>query len=157
MVDTEAAGLACYCKDPEDSDPARERVIISTFAGCHAENRCRADLSFGALDELAVIWSLDWREARVMLLKMSDGYLANGGLNSVQMALETRSERAVKQSWHVITAVADALLAKEWEPIKPLRSGCQWSNQTMAKYLAGHEAAAILEQHAITATLTADC
>jgi len=32
MADTEAEGLACYCKQPKDTDDSRDRVMLATFA-----------------------------------------------------------------------------------------------------------------------------
>jgi hypothetical protein len=39
MIDAVGEGLGCYCKDPGESDVSRERIIISAFAGCFAQNR----------------------------------------------------------------------------------------------------------------------
>jgi hypothetical protein len=69
----------------------------------------------------------------------------------VQKALEDQSESAVEQNWGTIERVAGALLARNWEPVKPLKSGNQWSQQSEAKYLIGEEVAAILSKCGIVA------
>jgi hypothetical protein len=43
MVDPQGWGLACYAKEPEESDVSREGVVLATFAGFKAENRFRAE------------------------------------------------------------------------------------------------------------------
>jgi hypothetical protein len=155
MVDTEAAGLACYCKEPEDSDLSRERVIISTFAGCCAQDRYCEGMSYSPVDYFAKIWSPDWREARGVLVRLS--YFGSKGADELLADLERRSKMLVDQNWDAIVALAHALLAKDWEPLKPLGSGGQWSNAAAAKYLSGEDAVWILAQHGIVTERAADC
>ena len=44
----------------------------------------------------------------------------------------------VEQHWFAIKELATALLAKDWQPLKPLKSEDKWSNETTAKYVVGH-------------------
>src|SRR5580658_2160261 len=74
MIDTAANGLACYCKEPEDSDISRERVMIATFAGCFAQDYFCLENSLPTLEYLAIIWSQDWKEARGLSGNFSDTY-----------------------------------------------------------------------------------
>jgi hypothetical protein len=157
MVDTEVEGLACYCKEPKDSDDSRERVMLATFAGCFAQDRYCKDHGYPQLEYLARIWSLDWNEARGISTKLSDAYLAGRGIGAAQEAIEKRSETLVGEKWPVIEAVASALLAKEWEPVKPLKSGSVWAKGTTAKYLLGDEVVQLMEQCGITAVCVSEC
>jgi hypothetical protein len=157
MVDTEAEGLACYCREPEDSDGSRERVMLSTFAGCFAQNRFCKEHEYTELEYLARIWSCDWKEARGIATKLSDTYLAGRGIGKTQEAIERQSEALVAEKWPVITAVAAALLAGEWEPVKPLKSGGQWAKGTSAKYLTGDDVAKTVGAFGITAACVREC
>src|SRR5579872_6045809 len=71
MIDTDAAGLGCYCKQPDDSDLSRERVILSTFAGCFAENHFREEQKYPLLDGPPFVLSCDWHEAASVLTLLS--------------------------------------------------------------------------------------
>lgn len=154
MLDREAAGLACYCKEPEDSDASREKVILSTFGGHMAEHRFCKKHSYPLRAYFEIIFSPDWKEARGIITKLSGEYCAGRGRDAVQKALENQSESAVEQNWGIIERVAGALLARNWEPVKPLKSGTQWSQQSEAKYLIGEEVAAILSKCGIVAQLS---
>ena len=46
----------------------------------------------------------------------------------------------------VIEFLANALLAKEWEPVKLFESGWKWAKDTTAKYVTGEEAVLILAE-----------
>jgi len=61
----------------------------------------------------------------------------------------------IEKHWLAIDALAVALLQQDWETIKPLKSGNQWShpNETMAKYLGREEVVRILADHGIEAVL----
>jgi hypothetical protein len=63
----------------------------------------------------------------------------------------------VHQHWDVVKALATALLAKDCEPLKPLKSGCKWSNEATAKYVTADEVVSLLERHGIPATCGTDC
>lgn len=157
MVDTEGEGLACYCKEPEESDDSRARVILSTFAGCFAQDRFCRDHGYPELEYLARIWSLDWKESRGISGKLSDAYLAGRSILATQEALEKRSEGLVTERWHVIEAVASTLLAKGLEPVKPLMSGSIWAKGTAARYLVGDEVIEIVARFGIAATRMPEC
>ena len=60
--------------------------------------------------------------------------------------------KAPKERMHVA-----ALLTKQWEPLKPLKSGCTWSHETTAKYVTGEEVVSILGRHGIAAVCDPDC
>jgi hypothetical protein len=112
-------------------------------------------MAYSPPDYFAKIWSPDWREARGVLVRLS--YFGSKGADELLADLEHRSKMLVDQKWDAIVALAHALLAKNWEPLKPLGSGGQWSNAAAAKYLNAVEAMRILAQHGIVAERTADC
>jgi hypothetical protein len=62
-----------------------------------------------------------------------------------------RSVRALSRS--VNLTPARLLLEKDWESLKPLKSGGRWSHEkeSTAKYIAGEEAITTLAQHGIAA------
>lgn len=124
-------------------------VLASTFAGCFAQNRYCRDHGYPELEYLARIWSLDWKESRGISGKLSDAYLAGRSILATQEALEKRSEELVTERWHVIEAVASALLAKGLEPVKPLKSGSLWAKGTSARYLTGDEVVEIIARFGI--------
>jgi hypothetical protein len=156
MLDSQAAGLACYCKEPEDSDGPREKIIVSTFAGHMAQHRFCKERSYPLRGYLEIIFSPDWKEARGIMTKLSKEYWAGRSPDAVQKALEEQSASAVEQNWGTIQRVASALLARAWEPVKPLKSGKEWSEQSEAKYLIGEEVVAILSICGIAARIS-DC
>jgi hypothetical protein len=149
MVDTEAHGLACYCKEPRNSDAARECAIITRFAGTFAQERFCKERSYPLLNYFAIIWGEDWTEARGIETKLSAQYLAERGLGGIHDSLERRADELVSQNWPAITLVAEALLAKDWEPVKPLKSGGQWARGVMAKYLIGEEIIKLIDRFGI--------
>jgi hypothetical protein len=157
MIDTAAKGLGCYCKDPGESNALREHVMLTTFAGFFAQNRFLKERAYPQVEYLQLIWSEDWREARGIASKLSNEYLATRGILTTQEELEQRSDQLVAENWRAIEFVASVLLTKEWEPLKPLKSGSQWSKQSLAKYLSGEEVVQILEQFGITAVSVSDC
>jgi hypothetical protein len=154
MLDTDAAGLACYCKQPEDADASRERVIISTFAGHMAQQRLCKERSYRLRSFFEIIFSPDWIEARGMIGILSTSYWAGRGPEAVQQALEDASEQAVERNWSKIQTMARALLDRDWKPLKPLKSGQPWSAQAMAKYVVGEEVVAILSRLGIAARIS---
>jgi hypothetical protein len=154
MFDREAAGLACYCKEPEDSDESREKMILSTFAGHMAQHRFCKERSYPLRGYFEIILSPDWQEGRGIMTKLSREYWSGRDSEAVQKALEDQSESAVEQNWETIERVARALLARDWEPVKPLKSGNQWSQQSEAKYLIGEEVIAILSKCGIVARIS---
>src|ERR1035441_1728699 len=62
-IDRSAQGIACYCKDPDESDLSRESVIIATFAGFKAEERIRKDRTYPFPEQGGVKIRGDWIEA----------------------------------------------------------------------------------------------
>ena len=87
----------------------------------------------------------------------TDAYFAGRLIDDVIQDLERKSQELVTEHWAAIAHVAHALLVKDWEPLKPLKSGGQWSGATTAKYLSGDEVSAILQDFGISSTVTADC
>ena len=151
MVDALGEGLACYCKQPDKSDLSRERVIVATLAGFRAEKRFREESSYPARDELEVIGSGDWREARTLLMGLPGEYFSN------KRRLADRLEHLIERHWLPIKALAAALLAKNPERVKPLKSGVPWALEKTAKYVIGQEVIGILAQHGIAAVCDPDC
>lgn len=155
-VDSRGEGLACYCKQPGESDERREKVIITTFSGYNGETRLCAELSFPPPDQMQVILSLDGREARPIISSLS--YCsAERTPFQVEEELQQRSRGLIDERWAVIRDVADALLSKEWEGIRPLPSGGVWSQVDSAKYLDGSEIKTLLARHGIHAELVETC
>lgn len=151
MVDLCGDGLACYCNQPDESDVSRERVIVATWAGFRAEKRIREERSYPARDELEVIGSPDRREAVKLLKELPGDYLTN------ERKLDNRLEYLIERHWLPITALATALLAKDPEPLKPLKSGVPWSHENTARYLVGEEAVSILGRYGIPAVCDPNC
>jgi hypothetical protein len=151
MVDLSGEGLACYCKEVEGSDLLRERVIVATLTGFRAEERFRQESSYPARSKPEFIFGPDGREARGLLMKLPGEYFSN------ERVLEDRVDHLIDQNWHAIKVLATALLAKDPEPLKPLKSGATWSHQKSARYLAGEEVVRMLGRCGIVAACDADC
>jgi hypothetical protein len=147
MVDPSGWGLACYHDAPDENDPSRERNITAVLAGFAVEMRFRNEHSYAARDYLDVTFNDDNVKARRLLGRLAGNYALN------ESRLKNRVERLIEQHWLPIEMLASALLAKDWEPLKPLKSGGRWSqeNERTAKYVTGDEAARILKHHGIAA------
>jgi hypothetical protein len=150
MVDPAGWGLACYHDAPDESDPSRERNIIAVLAGFAVEKRYREERSYPARESLDVIWNDDNRKARTLLGRLTGSYASN------ESRLRNQLDHLVETYWLSIDMLACALLGKDWEPIKPLMSGDKWSDETMAKYVYGKEAASILGEQGIAAICGAE-
>lgn len=153
-VDIEGNGLACYCKQPEDSDLSRERVIITSFAGFVAEKAFCGNNAYPVPDPTR---SLDWQEAAQIVDQLSNRYIANESLRTIMDRLVQRSEQLVAQHWPTIGAVAASVLDKT--PGKPpsLKSGGKLSDVPLARNLSGEEAVKLLEPHGIAARCDPNC
>jgi len=154
MVDQSGFGLGCYDRDPRGSDALRKSILLATFAGYYAEKRFCEEQSLGILDEDTwFLYNTDGHEAIKLLKAIAAEAWSNGSLEKTRLELKSQSKKLVDKRWSVIKAVASALLAKGWEPIRPLGSGDRWwnENQTMAKYLSGEEVIRILAQYGMTA------
>jgi hypothetical protein len=155
-VDARGEGLACYCKQPGDSDEQRERVIIATFSGYNSEVQLCAARGYSMPDETLLILSCDAREARETITKLS--YLSPSRTAlQIEKLLQNLSRALVQQKWEVICRVAEALLIKAWEPLRPLKSGNVWSQEQSAKYIDGEEVAGLLVPFGIHAEVTSSC
>jgi len=152
-VDPAGEGLACYHKDPEDSDISKERVIIASFAGFKAEISLCEKRGYAGPDPLGVINSPDWHEARVVEGTLSNAYLANEGVPVVHTRLEKRSEDVVAENWAAIEMLATSLLAEPWVKREELPSRSEWSKESVVKHLSGDKIFAMLEQVGIHASL----
>jgi hypothetical protein len=150
MVDPSGWGLACYHDAPEDIDPARERNILAGLAGFAVEKRYREQNNYPPRDTLDVAHNRDNVVTRTLLGKLNGDYWVN------DFRLTEQLKGLIDRHWLAIDALASALLRQNWETIKPLKSGGQWShpNETMAKYLSGEEAARILAEHEIEAVVS---
>ena len=155
-VDERGEGLACYCKDPGDSDIERERVIIATFAGLNSEARFCNEQGFPVPEEMQRIFSQDSKEARENISRLSSLSLERTAFQ-IEAELQASSEAIILQYWSAIRSIAAALLDRDWEPIRALKSGSVWSLAEKARYLAGDELAAALKQARIAAEFTAIC
>lgn len=155
-VDERGEGLACYCKNPGDSDTERERVIIATFAGLNSEARFCNERGFPVPEEMQRIFSQDSKEARENISRLS--YLSvERTAFQIEAELQARSEAIILQYWSAIRSVGAALLDRDWEPIRSLKSGSVWSQAEKAKYLAGDELAVALKQARIDAEFAVIC
>jgi hypothetical protein len=149
-VDPLGEGLACYWKEPEANDSSRTSVIFATYAGFNAEEEfCRLH-RLPLLEGLPIICSPDWVEARRLVSSLS-GLRAATSVHEMDNRLREESRILVQTYWSAIEAVASALLAKEWEPLKELKSGGIWSQQTTARYLTGVELVLFLQNFGIEA------
>jgi hypothetical protein len=153
MVLSNGDGLCVYCTQPDESDSSRVSVIVSSFAGYFAAKRfCQKYSRPDLLDPLREI-SDDWKHAREVIAKLSDEYLAGDSPMAVLLRLQKESERLVEQHWVAIEALAKALLAKDPEPMRPLKTGEIWSDETgPVRYMDGEETVEILAKHGIAAT-----
>jgi hypothetical protein len=147
MVDPSGWGLACYHDAPDENDASRERNIIAALAGFAVEKRFREDRSYPARDSMDVALNADNVKARTLLGKLVGNYASNDS------RLRDQLDRLIEKHWLSIDALACALLGKNWEPIRPLKSGDRWShpNETMAKYVSGQDAVKLLAQHGVAA------
>jgi hypothetical protein len=156
-VDRNGEGLTCYCKQPEGTDASRECIIITTYAGFYAQKRYSEQYGHDVPDEMARDWSPDFREARKVGSGFSDHYRGNRGLGAVDAILQQRAAEMVKQHWHLIEGLAQALLAKDWEPVKALKSNGTWATAAEAKYLVGEEIVSELKRWEISAVCLDEC
>jgi hypothetical protein len=155
-VDARGEGLACYCKQPGESDSQREKVIIATFSGYNSELRLCAETGYAGPAEMQIALSCDGREARSIISSLS--YLSPSKTAfQIEEELQQRSRDLIAEFWTAISSLASALLAKEWEPIRALPSGGVWSQVDTAKYLDGQTVAAILGSHDIAARVVEVC
>jgi hypothetical protein len=147
MVDPSGWGLACYNDAPDENDESRERNIVAVLAGFAVENCRREERSYPARDYMDVTFNDDNVKARALLGRLPGIYASN------ESRLRNRLALLMEQHRLAIETLANALLAKNWEPIKPLKSGGRWSHEkeTTAKYVAGEEAVELLAQHGIPA------
>jgi len=84
-------------------------------------------------------------------------YFSNNNEATIQRRLENRSEQLIEQNWLAIKALAIDLLSEDPEPVKPLKSGCTWSNESTAKYLTGEEVVSKLGRYSIAAVCDPEC
>ena len=157
VVGRDAEGLACYCKQPDGPDASVEAHVLASFAGCYAENFFRGLHGYQIRDQETITWSLDWNEARAMEGSFSWDYLGSRTVQVVHSLLEVRAQGLIAANWLTIAKLAEALLIKEWEPKRTLKSGAQWSNATTAKYLLGEEIVKILGGLGINASFVTEC
>lgn len=150
MVDPCGWGLACYHAAPEDSDSARERNILAVLAGFAVERRYREKKKYPPRDHMDVSLNRDNVVARTLLTKLAGDYWAN------ESRLREQLDRLIEKHWLAIEALASALLQKNWERIKRLKSGGQWAhpNETVGKYVLGEEAVRILAVQGIEANVS---
>jgi len=143
MIDPSGWGLACYHEASDESDSAREKNIRAVLAAFAVENRFREKRGYPARDYLDLTFNRDNVVARTLLGKLSSDY------GRIEERLTQELDQLIERHWRAIEALATALLAKRWEPLKPLKSGGRWSeeNETTAKYLSGEEVVRILVEH----------
>ncbi len=150
MVDPSGWGLACYHDALEDTESARERNILAVLAGFAVEKRYREERRYPPREDMDITLNRDNVVARTRLGKLNGDYWTN------DFRLREQLKGLIEKHWLATDALASALLRKNWETIRPLKSGDRWSdpNETMAKYLAGGEAVRILAEHGIEAVVS---
>jgi hypothetical protein len=152
MVGSDGNGVAVYCTTPEESDSSREAVILSTEAGYWADVRFCEEHSLPGPDANGPVMYHDHFQSLEILKSLSARYLAGEDPKWVYVRLQNRSKRLVEQHWLAIKELAAALLAKESQPMRPLKTGKPWTHSTApARYLDGQEAVEVLARHGITA------
>lgn len=157
-VDPCADGLACYCTQPDGTALSLKSIIVATLSGFYAERRfCDERGYLSVSPEEWFLHSTDGREARTLLSGIQIEHLSKGNVAATHCELERESEQLVEQYWPAIKELAAALLAKDWEPLKPLKSGSTWCHSTTAKYLTGDEAVEILGRFGIAALCDSHC
>jgi hypothetical protein len=147
MIDPSGWGLACYHEASGKSDSAREKNILAVLAGFAVEERFRQERGYPARDSMDVIFNQDNKVARTLLGNLAGEYHTN------EARLKQQLRELIEGHRLSIEALATGLLAKRWEPLRPLKSGGRWSEEkeTTAKYLSGEEAVCILGQQGIRA------
>lgn len=147
MIDPSGWGLACYDQASGENDSAREKNILAVLAGFAVEERFRQQRGYPPRDSMDVIFNQDNKVARTLLGKLAGDYHTN------EARLKRQLQELVERHWLSVEALATALLAKRWEPLRPLKSGGRWweENETTAKYLSGEEAVCILRGEGIRA------
>lgn len=152
MIDSCREGVAIYCTQPEDSDPSREAVILSSEARYWAETRFCEERPCSGPDANGPVMYCDHIQSWEIMKTFSTKYLAGENPMLVYVKLQNRSKRLVEQHWSVIKALASALLAKDPQPMRPLKTGGSWTHSTApARYLDGEEAVEKLARHGIAA------
>jgi len=124
MVDPSGFGLACYHDTPEDSDSARERNIRAVLAGFAVEKRYREERHYSPRGEMDLTFNRDNVVARTLLGQLDGDYWAH------DRRLRGQLNGLIEKHWLAIDALALALLRQNWEAIKPLKNGGQWSHPT---------------------------
>jgi hypothetical protein len=153
MVDKGAWGLACFYKEPDESDESKESIIVATVAGYLAQKRFCEEHGYSCPlpDDLEVTLSPDSKEARGIETNLSRQYLGKRTVPEVHELLQQRAAELVLQHWPAIEAVAREVASTSLAPLKPLKSGTQWSDQTSARSLPGDEVVKIVERFGIKA------
>src|SRR6266404_4616374 len=152
MIDPSGWGLGCYQDAPDENDESRERNIIAVLAGFAVEKRFREGRCYPATEYMDVTFNRDNVVARTLLGRLAGDYAFN------ESRLRDRPERLVDEHWLRIGSLASALLDKNWELIRPLKSGGKWSHpdENIAKYVSREEAFRISAERGITAVCDAD-
>ena len=132
----------------------RSKLISSRLLPDFAQRNACSMRGLQQRDYFGVIFSTDWKEARVLQGKFSPVYFGDKGVRTIHDELEARAEQLVAQHWSAIEVLAEALLSRRWEPKKPFKSGTQWSDSEQAKYLLGAEIVEILAALGISAQST---
>jgi hypothetical protein len=156
-IDQHGLGVAWYCNSPDTSDRSRERILISTLAGFKAQKHfCEENDHPPPFvgDGYALPNSCDLQEVWRILQSLKDD-----GNHVLLSPLVNETERLIEQHWPAIEGLAAALLGKEWELLRPLKSGDPWwhKQSTSAKYVEGEEVVSILSQYGILAICVSDC
>jgi hypothetical protein len=157
-LDPRGEGLACYYKQPDTSELSRERIIVAMFAGYYAEMRfCQEGAYLALAPDSWFPSSLDGQDADKLLREITGENLSNQSAAEIQRELRRQSEQLVERHWLAIKAVANVLMSKDWEPLKPLKSGGIWSIEATAKYVTGDEVVRVLGQQGIVAICDPNC
>jgi hypothetical protein len=150
IIDPAAQGLACYDIEPNGSDALRKLILISTFAGFYAEQRCREQFGFWDCPENWLALGDGW-QANEIVGAISPKNLVEGNVFATADEAKRRSRYVVAEKWSAITRIAEAVMAKGWGPLPEFKPEDQWSKEATAKQLTGDEIVELLYHMGIQA------
>lgn len=155
-IDQKGAGISYYRFAKPDgsanlgSEIKREQTIRSIQAGYIAQEKFY--LRF--YDQLAPSGSSTDTDGINALLE--EMYTGRNACENAKAVLGKQSQQLVEDNWQAIEALAQTLLAKQWES-QALPSGeRRWATQTCQKKMTGPEVVDLLYEFKITATLEPD-
>ncbi len=136
LIDAAGKGICFYCKDGEDSDSFRERLIVAAMGGWISNNY------FGHF----VPPFRDYEDDCPEVTRLLSGMSALRPVQSLWPWLERRTMQVVEKHSAAICALANELLAKDWQPREALNLSREWSQGQDEKCMSGEETASFLRK-----------